>query len=71
MKCIERLGKWELFEDGSLEFQSRYFIPANELADGWIEHLNGKSWIDFNHFIPLYIMACEINKINKVVITHD
>ena len=71
MKCIEKLGKWELFKDGSMTYNGYYHIAADRLDEAWIEHLEGKVWIDFNEFIPLYIRACEINKVTKVSIGYD
>jgi hypothetical protein len=67
--CYE-FGKWSVDKAGNMEYdKGKYYISRRRLQqDNWIIHLFQKRWIDWNEFMPAYLTACKINKIDSITI---
>lgn len=51
-------GDWLVEPNGDME-NNGYYITADRLTENeWFLHLQRKSWMDWNDFIPAYFQAC-------------
>ena len=63
-------GKWVVDENGDMEYDEYYHIPARRLGENWFGHLSLKKWIDWGTFTPAYLQACTNAGIKKVMVSY-
>lgn len=55
---IERIGDWVISKDGIHCLYVNYFVDKSSFdEDDWIEHVNGKTWVNKNDFVAIFNKA--------------
>ena len=67
-----RTFDWEVSPSGDMYCaDASYHIAAERLGtENWLDHIAGKTWVNLNTFIPVYIEACRRAGIKTVKIQY-
>lgn len=62
---------WLVDKHGNMRHKREiYDIPAERLAENWLEHMSQKKWVKMETFVRAYIRACYLAGIKTVQITY-